>query len=111
MQSTTHELRVRQHATPVLVQAIEPQPGLRVYMQPEELQGPGEQQLWRLGHHSGHPLAAFETRAEAERAAAVIADYTDWTRSAEDLRTDRDFDLTGYYDQLMEHTTALIIAR
>ncbi|MEU1433974.1 hypothetical protein ABZ438_07735 [Streptomyces sp. NPDC005786] len=110
MQSSTHELRVRQHATPVLVQAIEPQPGLHVYMQPDELRASDDRHPWRLGHHSGYPLAAFETQGEAEHAAAVIAGYTDWTRTAEDLRTDQGFDLAGYYDQLMEHTTALIIA-
>lgn len=112
MNASTHEVRARQNATPVLVLAIEPVPGLHVYEEPEELRRPGDDSHpWRLGHHSGYPLAAFATQDEAVDAAHVVADFADWTRSAEDLRSDPDFDLSGYYDRLMERTNGLIIAR
>lgn len=113
MNASTHEVRARQNATPVLVLAIEPVPGLHVYEEPEELRGPGDDTShpWRLGHHSGYPLAAFTTQDEAVAAAHTVADFADWTRGADELRNDPDFDLTGYYDRLMEKTRGLIIAR
>lgn len=30
---------------------------------------------WRLGHHSGQPLAAFPSQDDATRAAYKVADY------------------------------------
>src|SRR5690606_1806088 len=53
MSVTTREIRASQTAAPVLVQAVEPAPGLLVYVYPEERRKPGETYLWRLGHHSG----------------------------------------------------------
>ncbi len=112
MNAFTHEVRVTSTATPVLVQAIEPVPGLRVYEQPEELRGPGDETShpWRLGHHSGYAMAAFPTRDEAVAAAHSVADFTDWTRNARDLRTRPGFDIDHYFDRLMETTRGLLIA-
>lgn len=111
MNASTYEVRARESATPVLALAIEPVPGLHVYEQPEELRGPGDvTHPWRLGHHSGYAMAAFATKAEATYAAHAVAEFADWTRSAEELRGDPDFDLTGYYDRLMERTDGLLIA-
>ena len=112
MNASTHEVRASQTATPVLVPAIEPVPGLHVYEQPEELRGPGDDTTypWRLGHHSGLAMAAFTTKDEAINAAREVAEFADWTRPADDLRADQDFDLTGYYDRLMEKTCGLLIA-
>jgi hypothetical protein len=56
-------------------------------------------------------MAAFDSRDDAINAARQIADFADWTRPADELRTDPDFDLTGYYDRLMETTRGLIIPR
>ncbi|MFF4791910.1 hypothetical protein ACFY2M_19575 [Streptomyces sp. NPDC001276] len=113
MNAATHEVVAREGATPALVLAIEPVPGLRVYEQPEELRRPGDDTThpWRLGHHSGYPMAAFATRDEAVSAAHQVAHFADWTRSASDLRTDPAFDLTGYYDRLEDNTRGLLIAK
>ncbi|MER5689946.1 hypothetical protein [Streptomyces sp. NPDC002205] len=99
--------------TSLPVSSTEPVPGLHVYEQPERLREPGDDAThpWRLGHHSGLPLAAFPSQGDATRAAHEVADFTGWTRSADVLRADREFDLTGYYDRLMERTNGLIIAR
>lgn len=111
MNATTHEVRASRTATPVLVQAIEPVPGLHVYHEPDELRRPGdESHPWRLGHHSGLAMAAFATQDEAVAAAREVAGFADWTRGVDELRTDPAFDLTGYYDRLMERTRGLLIA-
>jgi hypothetical protein len=112
MNASAHEVIARGGATPALTLAIEPVPGLRVYQQPEELWGPGDDAThpWRLGHHSGYAMAAFATRDEAIAAAHQIADFTDWTRSADDLRANPGFDLDGYFDRLMEKTRGLLVA-
>jgi hypothetical protein len=108
--ASTHEVKVTTTATPVLVQAIEPVPGLRVYEEPEELRHPaGDGYQWRLGHHSGLAMAAFADQEDAVNAAHQVAGFADWTREAEDLRTDPDFDLTGYCDRLMEKTSGLLM--
>jgi hypothetical protein len=111
--ASTHEVRATRTATPVLVPAVEPVPGLYVYHQPEELQQPGDDTThpWRLGHHSGLAMAAFPTKDEAINAAREVAAFADWTRPADDLRADQDFDLSGYYDRLMENTRGLLIAK
>jgi hypothetical protein len=87
--SVTHEIQVSKAATPVLVQAEEPVPGLRVYVYPEELRKADDPYIWRLGHHSGLQIAKFEQRSEAEATAEIIAPLTDWTRSAAELRADK----------------------
>lgn len=112
MNAETHEVVARTGATPVLVLAVEPVPGLRVYEQPAELRGPGDDTThpWRLGHHSGYAMAAFTTKDEAVEAAREIAGFTDWTRTVDELRADPDFDLSGYYDRLMQKTAGLLVA-
>lgn len=108
-----YEIRTGGSATAVTVMAVEPVPGLHVYEQPEDLRGPGDETThpWRLGHHSGLPLAAFPSQDDAVRAAFEVAAFADWTRDAEDLRADASFDLSGYYDRLMERTNGLLITR
>ncbi|MGW2089636.1 hypothetical protein [Streptomyces sp. NPDC001880] len=91
MHTSTHEIRAR-HATPVLVQAIEPLPGLRVYRQADELLAPGDQYVWRLGHHSGYVIAKFEYPGDADDAAWAIRELTDWTRPVEQIRAELDGD-------------------
>ncbi|EGE40848.1 hypothetical protein GTY83_07310 [Streptomyces sp. SID4928] len=86
----THEVIARQHATPVLVQAIEPEPGLFVYRQPDELLKKGDRYVWRLGHHSGYQIAKFEYPGDADDAAWAIRDITDWTRPVDEIRADTD---------------------
>jgi hypothetical protein len=109
--ASTYEVRATRTATPVLVQAVEPVPGLHVYHQPDELQQPGDDAThpWRLGHHSGLAMAAFDSQDDAINAARQIADFADWTRPADELRADPDFDRPGYFDRLMDTTRGLII--
>ena len=91
MTTSTHKVRASRTATPVLVPAIEPAPGLRIYEQPEELRKSTEDTyVWRIGHHSGLSIAKFETRRHAEAAAELIAPIADWTREADDLVADTD---------------------
>lgn len=111
MTVSTHEVRASQTATPVLVQATEPVPGLRIYLQPEELRKPGENiYLWRIGHHSGLSIAKFETRKHAEAAAEVLATLTDWTQGTGDLEADH-----GLRDRTQElvdiHTAGIFLSR
>ena len=92
MNASTHEVRAHESATPVLVQAIEPVPGLRVYEQPEELRKTNELHPWRLGHHSGLVIAAAMYEDDAIRGAHKIADMADWTKAVDELRTGVDAD-------------------
>ncbi|WP_329390080.1 hypothetical protein [Streptomyces sp. NBC_01716] len=92
MNACTHELIVRQRATPILVLAIEPQPGLHVYRQPEELLTSADLYVWRLGHHSGHAIAKFEYPGDADDAAWAIRDLADWTKTADEIRAELDGD-------------------
>lgn len=108
MTATTHEVRASQTAAPVLVQAIEPVPGLFVYEQPEELRAhPDSPYLWRLGHHSGLTIAAAMYEDDAIRGARKIADRADWTQDVAELRAVIDAD--GLYEDLSwsscEHPT------
>lgn len=93
MNPTTHEVRASQTATPVLVQAVEPVPGLRVYEQPEELRKSYETvYVWRIGHHSGLVIGVAMYEDDAIRGAHTLADVADWTRSVDDLRAEVDVD-------------------
>ncbi|MFD5508957.1 hypothetical protein ACFWIB_14440 [Streptomyces sp. NPDC127051] len=72
------------------VTATEPVPGLRVY--PVDPNEGSYDYTWSVGHHSGFVLAACDAQDEAEMAAREIAGFTDWTRSAEELRGDTSLD-------------------
>lgn len=97
MNVITHEVRASQTATPVLVQAVEPVPGLFVYEQPDELKKPTEIN-WRIGHHSGLSIAVAIFEEDAIRGAKKIAELADWTQTAEALQ--QDVDATELYDAL-----------
>ena len=70
------------------VDAVQPTPGLFVYQLPEHLRHP--YYPWLIGHSSGKCIAAFERQGHALSAVDVIADFTDWTRTAEELIADVD---------------------
>lgn len=108
MTITVHEVRARKSATPVLVQATEPQPGLRIYLQPDELLKAGDRYVWRLGHHSGLVIAKFEHRDEADDAAWAIREITDWTRSAEKIRAGVDSDIVR---DALEMSPGILLSR
>jgi hypothetical protein len=71
------------HGETGTVDAVEPAPGLFVYRLPEHLRHPYFP--WLVGHASGKCIAAFERYGHAMEATQVIADFTVWTRSAEEL--------------------------
>lgn len=81
MNTLTHTL-----ADGTTVTATEPAPGLRVY--PADPNTGSYDYTWAVGHHSGHILAACDAQSDGEQIAREIADFTDWTRSAEELRGD-----------------------
>lgn len=79
------------------VDAFNPAPGLYVYQLPEHLRHPDFP--WLMGHSSGLVIAAFERKDHALAAIEVIADFADWTRTADDLRADVDaLDLSDLID-------------
>lgn len=97
-----HEVRVSQTATPVLVQAVEPVPGLRVYRQPDELRRTNQISPWWIGHHSGLLIANAMYESDAIRGAKKVAELADWTQPAEVLQ--RDVPTDELYDALgQEH--------
>ncbi|MGW5582824.1 hypothetical protein [Streptomyces sp. NPDC003857] len=65
------------------VDAVQPVPGLYVYQLPEHLRHPHFP--WLIGHSSGRCIAAFESQARALCGVELIADFTDWTRTAAEL--------------------------
>lgn len=95
----------------ISLMAVEPVPGLHVYELPagHREEGDGAGNPWRLGHHSGKLLAAFPSEDDALRAAREVADLTDWTRPAKDLRTNGDLDLDEYVDRIETRTNGLLI--
>jgi hypothetical protein len=107
--ASTHEVKATQTATPVLVQAVEPAPGLRIYVYPEELRGPDSTYLWRLGHHSGLQIGKFEHQSDAEAAAEAIAPLADWTRGAAELKADGDL-ATKVYMRIAFDTPGIFTA-
>ncbi|MET9956679.1 hypothetical protein ABZ135_34745 [Streptomyces sp. NPDC006339] len=63
--------------------AIEAAPGLLTYQVPDT-------NKWRLAHHSGLALAYCRDQQHAKDTARLISDFTDWTRSADDIRGDEE---------------------
>ncbi|MER5694874.1 hypothetical protein ACWDBO_31190 [Streptomyces mirabilis] len=98
MPTIVHEVRATRTATPVLVQATEPVPGLFVYEQPDELRRPNQISPWRIGHQSGLVIANAMYESDAIRGAKKIADLADWTLPADELR--RDVSPTELYEAL-----------
>lgn len=109
---STYELRTVGSTATIPLPSVVPAPGLHVYELPEHLreEGDGVANPWRLGHHSGLALAAFPCKEDALRGTREIADLTDWTRSAEDIRTDPSFDVEDYADSLTGRTNALLVS-
>jgi hypothetical protein len=100
----THTIRAKDG--PETVQAQPATPGLYIYEVPENVDKGGPCR-WRLGHHSGLLIAAFRTPEDAREAAAAIADWTDWTGDAGELRehhlrTHRDQAALNAFLQLIE---------
>lgn len=90
------------------VDAIQPQPGLVIYS--DEQVKTEKRYHWFLGHHSGFAIAAFEYPGDADDAAWLIRDFTDWTRSAEDITADKSIKASDLYDLIISHTPGLFVA-
>lgn len=70
------------------VDAVQPTPGLFVYQLPEHLRHP--HYSWLIGHSSGKCIAGFPRQSHAIAAVELIADFADWTRTADELVADVD---------------------
>ncbi|QLJ01481.1 hypothetical protein HZZ00_10915 [Streptomyces sp. NEAU-sy36] len=88
------------------VDAVQPVPGLFVYQLPEHLRHP--YYPWLLGHTSGKCIAAFERYGHAMEAADIIADFTDWTRTADELIAD--VDAYTLCDRIESFTAGLFVS-
>lgn len=66
------------------VDAIEAAPGLLIYEVPSS-----EIPKWRIAHHSGLALAYCGSQPAAEAVVEEIKSFTDWTRSADEIRADK----------------------
>ncbi|MFI9344989.1 hypothetical protein ACIG0D_27540 [Streptomyces sp. NPDC052773] len=88
------------------VDAVQPAPGLFVYQLPEHLQHPWYP--WLIGHASGLCIAMYERYGHAMAAVDEIADFTDWTRTADELRATVD----AYHlrDVIEYHTAGVFIS-
>jgi hypothetical protein len=111
-------VNVIQHAVPVkpgyepfTVDAIEPVPGLVVYEIPTEVREPDTDFHWRVSHHSGLALAAAEFPGDAQSIAHAIADFTDWTRTAEELQADTSLDISDLYQRINYETPGVFLHR
>ncbi|MFI6103213.1 hypothetical protein [Streptomyces sp. NPDC051310] len=111
-------MRVIQHTVPVrdvsqryTVDATEPVPGLLVYEIPDvaHCSGLGHDH-WRVAHHSGLLIAACQDEHDAEFIAQTIADFTDWTRSADELRADTSLDITDLYERITYETPGIFVS-
>ncbi|MFD5419432.1 hypothetical protein ACFWJT_15585 [Streptomyces sp. NPDC127069] len=97
MNTFTHTL-----ADGTTVTATEPVPGLRVY--PADPNTGSYDYTWAVGHHSGLLLVACDAQDEAEMTAKEIADFTDWTRTAEELRGDATLDRHALRNRINHRT-------
>lgn len=79
-----HDIVVR--GIPLTVDATEPVPGLVAYRLPEEHRVEMGYNA-RLGNREGLLIAFFETVAEAQHAAGLIAPLANWTTPADQLDT------------------------
>jgi len=80
---------MRRNGETLTVDAFHPVPGLYVYLTPKHLQSPDHPYHWLIGHQSGYGIAAFEYKDDAMTAAAELAGFTNWDRTAEELLADR----------------------
>lgn len=88
---------------PVIVDATEPVPGLRVYEEPDRV-GPASACRWVLAHHQGSVLGSFTGEGAALGVAGRIASLAHWTRTATSVAVEISHGGTG------EHLTELIRA-
>ncbi|MDR3079912.1 MAG: hypothetical protein LBV60_03120, partial [Streptomyces sp.] len=61
--------------------------------------------------HSGLVLAAAEHAGDAQEIASAIADFTDWTRTAEELQADAQLDLNVLYERINYETPGVFLHR
>ncbi|MFI0156155.1 hypothetical protein [Streptomyces lydicus] len=87
-------LTLQTNAGPIDVQAHPTAaPGLYVYRDTD---------TWRLAHHTGHILGEFPINQHAYNAAWMLNGLTDWTQTAEQLRTDLSVFLYDLHDAVVD---------
>lgn len=102
----TVQFTFHSHQETGTVDAVQPVPGLFVYQLPEHLRHP--YLPWLIGHACGKCIAAFESKGRALAGVELIADFTDWTRSAAELIADVDaYDLS---DLIEDNTSGVFIS-
>lgn len=69
----------------------------------------GVEYCWYVGHHSGRAIAAFASGSDAEAGLAVVADFTDWTRSVDEIRADTTLNTAGLRDLVNHHTYGVFL--
>lgn len=67
------------------VQAEPATPGLYVFEVPDSV-NIGAPCRWSIGHHSGLQVARFTNPTDAHAAAVALADFLDWTDTADNLK-------------------------
>ncbi|MFG2532786.1 hypothetical protein [Streptomyces sp. NPDC048516] len=55
---------------------------------------------WRLAHHTGYVLADFHYNQHPYNAAKALGEITDWTQTAEQLRTDVNTFIYAVFDAI-----------
>jgi hypothetical protein len=75
---TTVDYTLLANNGPITIQAQPVTPGLYIYEAPDTIDE-GAPCRWRLGHHSGRPVARFSTAEDARDAAVSLIDWVDWT--------------------------------
>jgi hypothetical protein len=111
MTVTQHTVPVRDVNKRYTVNATEPVPGLLIYDIPEATDcAEQEHDHWRVAHHSGLLIAACKDEHDAHFIAQTIADFTDWTRSADELRADTTLDITELYERITFETPGMFVS-
>ncbi|WP_030304206.1 hypothetical protein, partial [Streptomyces katrae] len=64
---------------------------------------------WYVGHHSGRHIAACTDVDDANWVANEIANFTDWTRTADELRTDATLDRAALKELINGRTPGVFL--
>ena len=107
---TIHGYTVRRRGAATIVNAIQPVPGLYIYCGMPHRRC-GEDFHWHIGHHSGFLIASAQSALEARQVINEIADFTDWTRTAEDLQADADLDVAYLRERILYFTDGIFHLR
>ncbi|MFF4644911.1 hypothetical protein [Streptomyces sp. NPDC001389] len=101
---TTHGYLIRRPGRAnTIVNAIQPAPGLYLY-QDQPYRRCGIDYHWHIGHHSGLLIASAESAIVARQVIDEIANFIDWTRSAEAIKADTSIDVSDLRERIIYRT-------